>query len=355
MEEVLFMTHHNTLLYADADGRLRHGSLVHSPRNLLLSVKGGVYSILYIKDGAAEPVHLGHEVADFSFTNGEKDYLLTNLNCIESSGPSVAFRIHDRFLSASPNGNLELGSFQGHWETFAKCVQKSGWQEGTITETVHKGHQLRFFVVNGSDEIQKHHLRGQFYEQEELEIIQENCPPHCIYVEVGANVGNHVIFASKFLEVRQIFAFEPNPKAIQVLKANLALNQCHNVDTRFLGFALADKKANFIVNDDLANNLGASSLKQSEIGSIRAIPGDDLILSYGAGFIKIDAEGMEMSVLKGLYLTIERFKPVIFVEVSDANDLAFKSWVSSASYQIVRRFERYAGMPNYLIKPVLSL
>ena len=116
---------------------------------------------------------------------------------------------------------------------------------GMIVENTINGQSISFFVTNPHDAIMKYHYQGAFYEMEELEIISRHFTEGGTFVDIGANIGNHAIYISRFLKSSRIILFEPNQSAISVLKENLLLNRCTNIDTRFLGLALAAGKSRF--------------------------------------------------------------------------------------------------------------
>lgn len=82
---------------------------------------------------------------------------------------------------------------------------------------------IYFFVAHEHEEIQKEHAQRVFYEREELEIIATHFKGGT-FVDIGANVGNHSIFAAKFLGASKVIAFEPSPTAYVIFKCNIALN-----------------------------------------------------------------------------------------------------------------------------------
>ena len=56
-------------------------------------------------------------------------------------------------------------------------------------------------------------------------------------------------------------------------------------------------------------------------------------------FIKIDVEGYELKLLKGAFNTIEKNKPVIFIEKKkNYNDL--KNFLYELNYDIIEEFEK---------------
>jgi FkbM family methyltransferase len=219
---------------------------------------------------------------------------------------------------------------------------------GTIIRTRIEDTPISFFVNNEEDLIQNHHLRGEFYEKEELEIISRYFKSGC-FVDIGANIGNHTIFVAKFLKPTRIVCIEPNPEAINILETNIRLNDLSGiVDQRYLGIGLAAASGTADLHQPQVNNLGAMQLLTGN-GQIRVAVGDDLLYTEIPDFIKIDVEGMEMDVLKGLEHTISRRSPAMFIEVDNRNRAEFDAWCASHSYSIAQTYRRYSTNENFLI------
>jgi FkbM family methyltransferase len=113
------------------------------------------------------------------------------------------------------------------------------------------------------------HHKGAFYETEELNLIIQHYTHGGTFVDIGANIGNHAIYIARFTKSPKIIVFEPNPTAISILKTNLALNQCNNVDTRFLGTALGAEKGRLRQETPDANNLGGTCYYEDKSGRHR--------------------------------------------------------------------------------------
>jgi FkbM family methyltransferase len=226
---------------------------------------------------------------------------------------------------------------------------------GTVIQNTIKGQDFWFFVTNPNDHIMSFHVRGLFYEEEELNIIKQYCPNDGVFVDIGANVGNHSINISRFTKVQKIIVFEPNKQVITILKKNLVLNECENVDTQFLGIALGARDTRLKATSPDPNNLGHTVLSEDEAGEVRGVPGDTLLLDEPVRFIKIDVEGMELDILAGLDQTIARWRPNIFIEVWDDKQHPFLDWCASKSYEVIERFQRYPGIQNYMIQPSSEL
>lgn len=221
---------------------------------------------------------------------------------------------------------------------------------GQIVRAVILGEPVFFTITNRRDVIQKFHILGQFYEAEELEIIRRWFRPGSVFCDIGANIGNHSLFALKFLRAAQSILFEPNPAAITILRSNLELNGLTDrADFTHIGFGLSDTAASGLAISAPNQNMGAGKLVEGD-GSVQTLVGDDALAGRQVDFIKIDVEGMELRVLAGLKQTLSRCKPLIFVEVDRANRFEFRSWLRSNGYGVRARFKRYRTNENFLLE-----
>ena len=223
--------------------------------------------------------------------------------------------------------------------------------KGTIITNRIRGQDIAFFVVNRSDEIQKEHSQGRFYEKEELAILSKFFPQGGIFLDIGANVGNHTIYVAKFLHPKEVIVVEPHPLAVRMLKIYVDLNRLSRVvDLSFLGWGLSDRQSSAISRTP-KNNLGGTRLEKGK-GPLCLRAGDTLFSGRTIDFIKIDVEGMEMPVLCGLKEVIAEQRPNIFVEVQNDNRIPFKRFLSQNRYVIVAQHRRYPVNENFMILPV---
>lgn len=200
------------------------------------------------------------------------------------------------------------------------------------------GNGAKMLVNNPNDIIQKAYLQGRFFEADSLAKLHKlvkNPSPHIL--EVGANIGNHVVWYAKNLNAARIYPVEPNPLALDILRQNIkanALNGC--IDARGMGFGVGNVSGRFRVVTDDTDNLGATRLVPDDNGDINVKTLDDLMGDDRVDFIKIDAEGMELDVLEGAARIIARDRPVIWVEVLRQNLMGFaQGWCRKAGYQVV--------------------
>ncbi|MGI3170953.1 FkbM family methyltransferase [Pseudooceanicola sp. C21-150M6] len=198
--------------------------------------------------------------------------------------------------------------------------------------------EARMRLTNPTDIIQNTHVRGRFFEAgslEKLKRILKVANPRIL--EVGANIGNHVVWYSKHLDPARIYPVEPNPDALRLLEDNIDANGIGGyVDRRGMGYGAGRSSGRFRTQQDNADNLGATRLVADDGGGIETKTLDALMGEDRVDFIKIDAEGMEFDVLDGAQALIARDRPVIWIEVKRENMLAFaQAWCRDAGYRIV--------------------
>lgn len=226
---------------------------------------------------------------------------------------------------------------------------------GIVSRFTTHGQDVSFFVVNEWDYIQAHHLKGKFYEQEELALIARHFTGG-VLVDVGANIGNHTIYALKFLGAEKVIAFEPNPAAAMLLGVNLALNGLSaKVEHHLAGLSNVRAGGKLIApnhKDIGSTRVAVDPANDGTATDCVVLPGDDALAGEPAiTMIKIDTEAMELQVLEGLTKTLARLRPKLFVEVDDTNSAAFLEFAARHGYEVAEAYRRYAANCNFLLVP----
>ena len=197
--------------------------------------------------------------------------------------------------------------------------------------------------------IEREQTRGLFFEAMELEELRKVVKPGARIVDVGANTGNHTIFFAGPMKAASVTPLEPLPAAADALRASVLRNGLKNVDLSHLGIGIADKPGRARLVFSTRGGLGATSLEPDPTGEI-GVATLDSVISGPVDFLKVDVEGMEMSVLAGSQRLIAQSRPMIFIEIANRNTMAFCDWLNAAGYEVARIFTD-KGHANYLIAP----
>jgi FkbM family methyltransferase len=156
---------------------------------------------------------------------------------------------------------------------------------------------------------------GEF-SQGEIDLFTHLVPPGAFVLDVGANIGAHTIPLAQLAGPGgMVLAFEPQPILCQILCANLAVNSITNTRTHALALGNHQGTCQIPILDYAAsNNFGGISMDMVDTGeTVPMITLDDLQLDR-VDFMKLDVEGFESQVLEGAKATIDRSRPVMYVE-----------------------------------------
>lgn len=160
------------------------------------------------------------------------------------------------------------------------------------------------------------------YEPKYLKLIKENLNKDDIFLDIGANIGQHSLFASKIVgNTGKIIAFEPLKDIYKQFKESIEKNNFTNLFIYNNACGEINKKIPIYLN---IKNMGGSSLIKNTYNSVKDLsevievinPTNILNRETKINFIKIDVEGYELEVLKGLKDIIQKFKPKILLEYS---------------------------------------
>ncbi len=224
-----------------------------------------------------------------------------------------------------------------------------GFRGVTSTHCVIHGQSMHFTTTMERDPIQRAHREGRFYEEIELSVIKRVLPFGGTFVDIGANIGNHSLYAARYLGAR-VIPFEPNPPAYHLLIANLLANGLQGrFDLSHLGFGVGDKAEGGYAMEQRERNLGGARMLPGA-GSVQVRSGDHMLADCKPDLIKIDVEGMEIKVLSGLAAVIARARPWLIVEVDLENEAAFLAWVADNAYAVDLQHQRYRSNKNYVLR-----
>ncbi|MFA5153353.1 MAG: FkbM family methyltransferase [Clostridia bacterium] len=179
--------------------------------------------------------------------------------------------------------------------------------------------------ITANDDVTKCLRYGEFWEKELKEIFDNNLTKEDIVIEIGSYIGDHTVYLSKLC--KKVFAFEPTLRNYYQLCANLLLNNCTNVvvsdiiiaNDENVRVALEEDGDKFYL--DFENNAAGvrfipcngKPIDHKKVKTTRRI--DTLINDANKiKLLKVDAEGMDLSVLRGSINLINCDKPIIIFE-----------------------------------------
>jgi len=169
------------------------------------------------------------------------------------------------------------------------------------------------------------------WSEAEVDFFKQIIPVGATVIDVGANLGAFSVpLAHMTGPTGKLLAFEPDIENHKLLTTNLLLNDLWWATSFRL--ALGDQdgttgiKRRTIQQIKMMDNFGGIALGDNPshgVGPVvqttmRSI--DSIVIQEDltrVDFIKIDVQGMELAVLKGLTKTLKNFRPAIYLEFED--------------------------------------
>lgn len=179
------------------------------------------------------------------------------------------------------------------------------------------------------------------YEREVFRCLRPRMRSYDAVLEVGANVGVYTLFfAHQFSQLDRagvVFAFEPSREAYFRLQENVRVNGFDNIHTFNCAVAEGTGLLTFyepqghLTNGSLYREFAEVFSRSIQTSRVLGVGGevlDALLADHESALVKLDVEGAEPIVLRGLEGLIRRRTPEIVLEVLSVqeealNDLAF--------------------------------
>jgi FkbM family methyltransferase len=145
-----------------------------------------------------------------------------------------------------------------------------------------------------------------------------------VCLDIGANVGLHTVLMSRLVgRSGRVFAFEPDPHNFRLLETNLRLNRAGNVTARACALGDAETTCRLARNPrNYADCRVTPEMPAWTSHEVVMTTLDGALPELPAGavrFAKLDVQGSECRVLRGMRRTLERHPDlVMMVEVFPA-------------------------------------
>jgi len=240
-------------------------------------------------------------------------------------------------------------------------TRDEGWSNASLVRTRYKWTQSSVWLNLADTHERVVYFCGRYYDLAPQLALQKILRPGDTFVDIGANIGLMTVLASQVVGVTGvIYAIEPNPECSERLSLHVTRNGLTQVRVHRLGFSDQDDILSLTyatessVHGSFAPAPDEAAVKTRHLVTVRR--GDDILSDAPRDrpmVIKIDVEGFECRVLRGLAATIGRHKPVVVVEVvaehlaragssvAELFDLMHGFGYSGAALTMIGRWGRY--------------
>ncbi len=161
------------------------------------------------------------------------------------------------------------------------------------------------------------------YESENFCFLKSSCAPGAVVLDIGAHIGLFATVAASLPAVEKVFAFEPAPNTVPVLKQTISINQQNGAveavneamgkETGMITFYISDEEAdnsNSIISYKEDRKLNGVEVCINTIDNFVKARNLDRV-----DFIKIDVEGAEFDTIRGGIETFKQFQPCIILAI----------------------------------------
>lgn len=200
----------------------------------------------------------------------------------------------------------------------------------------------------------RHYVLGRYYENFVPLLIRRLLKPGDAFVDVGANRGVHTMFATRYLRGGRVISFEPNPRTFRVLQAHVTMNDLSNCELHNMG--LSDEEGTLplqLFDDDMPSGCsfidkGYAPVKAAFPVPIRRLK--DVLGGDAPGartLIKVDTEGFDHRVIRGMGRLLESDRLAIATEIVD-------DWLRKAGSSAQALFDDMVGRGFQAFLPVVG-
>lgn len=179
--------------------------------------------------------------------------------------------------------------------------------------------------------------------------LRQLISPGDVVYDIGANIGFFTLIAARRVgPTGRVVAFEPVAENASSIRRNLAANRFRHVDVYEIAVGdRAGREDMLLTAWDGGGSLSHEAIRPGEATSTRSVEVstlDQLVLDHGLRpptLVKIDVEGHEEAVLRGMNEILRKHRPGVLFEVDDADERALeRRWnlldgvLTSSGYEV---------------------
>jgi FkbM family methyltransferase len=166
-------------------------------------------------------------------------------------------------------------------------------------------------------------------------------------IDIGANIGHYTLRLSELVgEGGRVIAIEPVTETFELLAANVTIRRIRNVTLLNIGASDVPKISGMAMpkfDTGLSNYYRAYLTDKAPTLEVFCMPIDLLHLPHRISLIKIDTEGHDYYVLKGIKNLLERDHPILIVEGDSPMVIAY---LKEFGYE----YHKNIGSPNLVFE-----
>ena len=188
-----------------------------------------------------------------------------------------------------------------------------------------KINNYKMYLIRDDPGISKELSIFKSHEPVNTQILSKILKKGMTCLDIGGNIGYYVLLENQLIGNKgKIIAIEPLLQNFTYLKKNILLQKAKNIFT--YNFACGDMNgiANFFVNKKsngclvIREGIPPPNPSKGTITQVEVRILDQLIEELQlekVDFIRMDAEGYELNILRGLKKTLLKFRPIISLEL----------------------------------------
>ncbi len=194
--------------------------------------------------------------------------------------------------------------------------------------------------------------RGELFDEEIIDVARLYLKPNSSVMDIGANYGQMTVVFSKEIQKLgngKVFSFEAEPFVGEILKNNVLVNECTNVEMVLKAVHHTSGIELVFPEPDLKRfeSYGSYGINPNanEGRKVKTIAIDDMNIEEQISFIKVDIQGSDLFALQGAKKTILKNRPAIIFEYEEQFQEEFKTcfqdyveFIDSINYKFVKTY-----------------
>jgi len=164
--------------------------------------------------------------------------------------------------------------------------------------------------------------RGKLDQEDVVDTILRYFQPDKAFADVGTFVGVMIIYLAQKFPEASFYAFEANPEIYELLEDNLQRNKVKNVFPRHVALYDGTRHKIRFPKPEITRKLHGYGMfgvdpDATDGWEVEAVSLDEVLADIPVGFVKIDAQGADLAVMRGGRGMIAKQAPLILFEYAN--------------------------------------